>query len=250
MEANRHANSRLASRYTYDWTSSCKIYSPGDKLLSANSTKWESVNIDGIGYVRIVEENGKPFTGKRQLAEQKRSDTLGQLGKDYDFVFQVVRQNPRNYIYSDLPISYLDTLFDNRVLGHQSINGRDNLVVESIPKFDAKPLSDRAKTALDWRQTIWIDVEDEMPTRYDVELLNRKNFLLAGTITSIEFTRLPVAPSGDVKLPPNVWLLHNNSGHFLFWPTNSEVLKSDYYNYKRFQADARVLQDSVQEIPQ
>jgi hypothetical protein len=249
METNNRANNRVAARYTFDWTSSCEIYNPKGKLLSDNSDKWVSVTIDGVQYERIVESNGKPLSKRKQIAERKRSDAVGELGKGYDFVFDIVRRDPRNNVYSDLPFSYLDSLFDNRVLGHQSINGRDTLVVESTPMVDAKPQSDREKTAFDWRETTWIDIEDLVPARYDLELVNRKNFLQKGTVYSVEFTRLPVTQTGNSQLPPNVWLIHSDSGHFIFWPANSEVLHDDFYNYKRFQSDSRVLEDSVQVGP-
>jgi hypothetical protein len=164
-------------------------------------------------------------------------------------VFQIVARDPRDYIYSELPISYLDTLFDNRVIGHELINGRDTLIVESTPKVDAKPHSDREKTALDWRETTWIDIEDAMPARYDVKLVNRKSYLLNESTLSIQFARLPVTESGNSQLPPNVWLMQNDNALFIFWPANSEVLHDDYYNYKRFQSEAHVIDDSVQEVP-
>jgi hypothetical protein len=249
MEVNVRANKQLASRYTFDSTTSCKIYSNKGKLLSDYTDKWVTVTIDGVQYDRIVEENGKPLSRRKQIAEQRRSDAQGQLGKDYDFVFDNVTY-PDNSVYSDLPISYLDTLFDNQVVGHELINGRDNLVVESTPKVDANPGSDRAKMALDWKETTWIDTEDAMPSRYDVELINRKTWLLKGTTSSTEFTKVPVMQIGNQHLPPYVWLVHIGTGRFIFSsPTNSELFKGEYYNYKRFQSDARVYMNSVNEAP-
>jgi hypothetical protein len=249
MNENIHANDRLAARYTFDWTSVFKIYSSKGKVLSDKSEKWVHVNIDGVDYARMVEVNGKPLSPKKQIAEQKRSDSMGQLGKGYDFVFQVIGMNPRDYIYSDFPVSYLDTLFDNRVIGRQVIDGRDTLVVESTPKADAEPLSDREKTAMDWKETTWIDVEDAMPARYDAELLNTKNYLLKDSVERLEFTRFPVTEARNLKLPAYVWLMEASSFHFFLWSKNYEVGRDDYYNYRRFQSDAQILEDSMREIP-
>lgn len=207
-----------------------------------------TVTIDGVNYSRMIETNGKPLSRKKQIAEQQRSESTGRLGKDYDFVLQVMNRAPRDYIYSDLPISYLDTLFENRVVGRQLIDGRDNFVIESVPKTGAKPGNERERTALDWKETTWIDLEDEMPTQYDAELLNRKDYLLIGTTESIEFTRLPVTHPGKAQQPPNVWLIKSDSGHFL-WRASNEICKDAYYNYRRFQSDAHVLEDSVRQVP-
>jgi hypothetical protein len=43
--------------------------------------------------------------------------------------------------------------------------------------------------------------------------------------------------------------MQNDNALFIFWPANSEVLHDDYYNYKRFQSEAHVIDDSVQEVP-
>ncbi len=253
MEANVRANDPLAARYTYDETRETKCYNHKGKQTHQNSEKFVSVIIGGLDYNRVVERNGVPVPENRQIAEQKRQDAISELGKSYDFVFELIGLNPRDYIYSDLPVSYLDSLFDNHVIRHELINGRDNLVVESTPKANANPSSDRAKTALDWKETTWIDIEDAMPTRYDIELLNSKKYLLSGSTGRNEFTRLPVTRPGDSRLPPVVWLIHGVRGHYsykILWSTNSSVTQIDCYNYKRFQSDARVLNDSVQESPQ
>ena len=250
MGVSRRANERISARYTYDWTSSCKSYNTKGKLLGEHSTKWVAVTIDGVEYHRIIEENGKPLAGKKQIAEQKRSDSTGELGQDYDFVFQFLGMDPRDYIYSDLPVSYLDTLFDNRVIGHEFVNGRDNLVVESTPKTNASPGNDRAKSALDWKEKTWIDVEDAMPSRYDVELLNKKNYLQKGSTFRVENTRLPITESGNSRLPPKVWLVHTINSHpacRILWVTEIGVCEDDFYNYRRFQSEARVIEDSVRE---
>jgi hypothetical protein len=252
MGASRLTNEQVSARYTCDWTTSCKEYNSKGKFLGEHSTKWVAVTIDGVEYDRIVEANGKPLTTKKQIAEQKRSDSTGELGHDYDFVFQFLGLDPRDYIYSDLPVSYLDTLFDNRVIGHEVINGRDNLVVESTPRTDASPISDRAKSALDWKEKTWIDVEDAMPTRYDVELLNRKDYLQKGSTFRVENARLLIAESGSFHLPPKVWLVRTITGHpicRILWLTQVGVCEHNFYNYRRFQTDAHMLDDSIPELP-
>ena len=252
MEANRRANARLAARYTFDETRNTKTFNHKGKLVHEDSERFVSVIIDGVDYNRVVEENGKPVPEKQQVSEQKRQDAISELGQNYDFAFELVGVNPRDYIYSDLPISYLSTLFDNRVVGRELINGRDNLVVESTPKANVNPGSGRAQTALDWKETTWIDVEDAMPTRYEVELLRDKKYLLKGGTSQRELTRLPVTQSENSHWPENVWMIHGWNAHYswrMFRITSSSVSKADFYNYKRFQSDAHVLEDSVQEVP-
>ena len=141
MEANVRANDPLAARYTYDETRETKCYNHKGKQTHQNSEKFVSVIIGGLDYNRVVERNGVPVPENRQIAEQKRQDAISELGKSYDFVFELIGLNPRDYIYSDLPVSYLDSLFDNHVIRHELINGRDNLVVESTHRRQMQTLA-------------------------------------------------------------------------------------------------------------
>jgi len=103
---------------------------------------------------------------------------------------------------------------------------------------------------LDWKEKTWIDVEDAMPSRYDVELLNKKNYLQKGSTFRVENTRLPITESGNSRLPPKVWLVHTINGHpacRILWVTEIGVCEDDFYNYRRFQSEARVIEDSVRE---
>jgi hypothetical protein len=258
MEANMQANARFAARYTYDGTYEFRIYNNDGKLIHQASDKFASVTVNGIQYNRIIEEDGKPVSEEQQIAGQKRQEAMSELEKDYDFIFEMRGPHPHDDIRSGLPISYLGTLFDNHAIGHELINGRDNLVVLSTPKEDANPDSDPAKTALDWKEVTWIDVEDTMPTRYEVELqrdvklLRDQGHLLKGGTFSREFARLPFTQPGKSQLPEIVWLLHSWNARLNYrtlWNTNTSVSHVDAYNYKRFQSDARVIENSVQEVP-
>jgi len=252
MEVSRRANEDISALYTYDGTLNCKTYDTKGTLKREESQKWVTFTLDGVTYRRIVEENGRPLSEKKQIAEQKRSDQTGKLGKDYDFIFQFIGLNPRDYIYSDLPVSYLDTLFDNRLIGHEIIDGRDNLVIESTPNTDAHPGNDRAKSALDWREKTWIDVEDAVPSRYDIELLNKRDYLQKGSTFSVEFTRLPITESGNSRLPSKVWLIQTENYRLLcriLWEKSSDICEHHFYNYKKVRADEHVVEDSVRELP-
>jgi len=252
MEANRAGNERLAAEYTFDEARENKNYNGKGKLTSQHSDKFASVVINGVAYNRVVEEDGKSVAENQQVAEQKRQDAISELRQGYDFVFEMVGLSPHDYIYSDLPISYLDTLFDNRVVGHQAIDGRDNLVVESTPKMHANPATDKARTALDWKETTWIDIEDAMPSQYEVELLRDKDYLSKGGTYKREFTRLTVTHSETSQSPEHAWMLRKWSAQFrcrMLWMTVSSATQTEFYNFKRFRTEVHVLEDSVKPVP-
>ena len=254
VHANVEANDKLARQYASDeMTHTVSLNQKGKKIWEY-STKFECAIVGGLPYNHMVEENGKPLSTKKLEAEQKRQDVLsGLVHRNQDFVFDLRGTDPHDAIHSALPICCLSTMFDNRVLRHEQINGRDNLVVESVPKANAIPFTLDEKTALDWMETTWIDVNDLIPARYDVELLNDKSYLLKGTKLRRDYFRLEKALDTKDRLSETVWLQSSSEGHFnlkFFWYRQFETWEDTSYNYKRFKGDVRILENSMQEVPQ
>jgi hypothetical protein len=248
MHSNVVANDKLANQYACnDQTHTVTLGKNGKKIRDFTA-KFEFAVIDGLPYVHKVDENGVPLSAKRMETEQKHQDALSQIRRGMDFAFDLRDGNPRDSVYSALPICCLATLFENRVLRHEQINGRDNLVIESVPKAYANPSSPDDRTALDWKETTWIDMDDLVPTRYDVELLNDKRFLLKGSTERREFFRLEEAVDSAGHPARTVWLETYKEAHSIlkfFWQLQSQTFEDTSYNYKKFSVDTRVLPNSV-----
>jgi hypothetical protein len=254
MQTNLKANDELAQKYASDEESYAITLNQKGRTVWKESAKYECAFVGGLSYIHMVEKNGKPLDAKKLASEQKRSDALNQLGSERDFVFGINGLSAQDAIHSALPICCLTTLFNNRVLGHEQINGRDNLIVESVPKANAYPASTKDKTALDWKEITWIDVVDLMPARYEVELLNDKGSLptlLKGSKERNDFFRLDKVFDTKNHSSETVWLLSSLEGHFnlkCLWQREFETWKDTEYNYRRFKADVRLLEGSEREI--
>jgi hypothetical protein len=252
LEQNIAKNEKIAQQYASDVIRANSVSNSKGKVISHHSDKLELVFIEGLAYMRRIEEDGRPLSAKKEKASQKLLDGMRDLGKDYEFIFELVGEDPHSYIYSGLPICCLDSSFDNRVLRHDVIDGRDNIVIESTPRANATPASEHEKTALYWKETTWIDVKDRMPTRYDAELVNDLNYLTKGTTTSIEFMRMEAPATAAGNPDQVVWLVHRSAGHLGYlwrrkptWCTSEEEL----VNYRKFRSDMRMVDNSVREVP-
>jgi hypothetical protein len=159
MHANLRANEELAQQYVCDDSVHEEYFNKSGKKTAEKSEKIESVFVNGLLYHQIVEQNGKPVPPKKQLSLQRHEDAITELGDGFDFIFDLRDGNPKDSIYSALPICCLNTLFDNHLVRHETINGRDNLVIESTPKSSVGVSSAPGATALDWKETTWVDVE-------------------------------------------------------------------------------------------
>jgi hypothetical protein len=247
------ANDELARQYASDEKTHAISWNQRGKKIWEYSARYECTNISGLPYNHMVEENGLPLSAKRLAAEQRRQNTLSKLGLGQDFVLDVRNLDPHAGIRSALPICCLATLFDNRVLRHEQINGRDNLVIESVPKRKATPSSQEERTAFDWKETTWIDAGDLIPARYEVELLHDKGPLLKGSQFRRGFFRLEEASKTKDESSKTVWLQSDSGGHFnikFYWYRQLETWEDTSYNFKKFKADAFFLDDSTREAAQ
>jgi hypothetical protein len=148
-------------------------------------------------------------------------------------------------------LSYLTTLFDNRALRRETIDGRETLVVESTPRADAKPQDKEARTALDWKQTTWIDLQDEMPVRFIAEKVNDENHFLKGTTTQFDFLRLvdKTAEGGRPEQP--VWLEKEAKIKFrlkMMFINGDGITEQSWSDFKKFHVDVRLLLDTIEEV--
>lgn len=249
MKTAWQANGKLAEQYTSDELWHNVNYDKNGKKTIDESAKYEHIFLEGLPYRRKVEENGKPLSGKEAAAEQARYDKAVterramkpaqkrlSFHRSYNFMF---------------PLTYLSTLFDNRILRREQLNGRDTLVIDSIPKADAKPANEAERSSLNWKETTWIDLADAMPVQFLTECLTDRKLLKKGSTMQFDFTRIAVAP--DVKDAPGqaVWLQSSVTSHGTFkilWMKGSFTTEQTWSNYKRFHVDMRLLEDSVQEV--
>ena len=248
MQANVKVNDKIAQSFVADESYKKVALDKKGKKKGESSGKFECISINGLPYSYLVEENGKTFNAEQLVSARKRAEKIAQLGVGKDYALTVKGEDPRLGVYSSLPICCLATLFDNRVIRREQINGRDNLVIESVPKAIVAATTNE-QSALDWKGTTWIDLADLMPTRYEAELLKNKRFLAKGTRTSRDFARTVFPPTSNESAPTIVWLSSRGTDGVrvkFLWMDGEEDSEETWYNFRRFKVDLHILDDSVQ----
>jgi hypothetical protein len=228
MNDNRKANDKVAQQYTSVMLWHNRNFNKSGKTTVDESKKYENVFVEGLPYSRLIELNGKPLEGKAAEEEQKRYDKTVEERKKMSL------DEKRHSLHADfhfaLPMGYLTSLFDNAAVRREDVNGRETIVVESTPRSDARPKDTDAKTALDWKQTTWIDVQDEMPVRFIAEKLNDDNHDLKGT---------------------TVWLEKGFKSMFrvkMMFMTFNGITEQTWDDFKKFHVDVRLLLDTMTEV--
>jgi hypothetical protein len=220
------------------------------KVTSDESVKFENVFVEGLPYRRKIEENGKPLSGKEAEAEEIRYEQAVEQRRNLSLEDKRRGLHLTLHSYRTMPSCCLLTLFENRVVRHETLDGRDTVVVESVPKADAKPANANEKSALNWKQTSWIDVEDAMPVRYDAEKLNDDGRTAKGETIRYDFVRLIDVPANKDHPESAVWLLRHVTSNFRFkmlWVSNTGTTEQTWSNFKKFHVDMRLLEDTVEE---
>lgn len=253
MKASQQKNGKLAQQYTSDEFWHNVNFDKNGKKTVDESAKYEHVFVEGLPYRKKVEVNGKPLSGKAAQEEEKRYEKAVEQRRGMSIAQKRHWYRGEFGFSYSLPICCLSTLFDNRIVRHETIDGRDTIVVESTPKLDAKPANDAEKSSLNWKETTWIDADEAMPARIEVESLKDTGHVVKGMTNRLDFVRLIGTPAPDGQPPPAVWLLESFVGKFRFkflWVGATGETDQTWSNFKRFHVDMRLLEDTVEEVPQ
>lgn len=250
MKSNMAANGILAQQYTSDEVWHNRNFDKNGKVSVDETAKYEHVFVEGLPYRRKVEANGKPLSGKEAEAEEKRYEQA--VRERRGMSLEDKRRGLHLTFHSSLPMGCLATLFENRVVRHETIAGRDTMVVESVPRFGAKPASEDEKSAIDWKETTWIDAQEAMPARIEAERLNDSGHMSKGMTIQMHFDRLVDIPASNGRPERAVWLQRGTISRFRFkvlWIGVSGTTEQTWSNFKKFHVDMRLLEDSMQTLP-
>lgn len=245
------ANEKLSQQYTSEELWHNVNFNKDGKKTVDESAKYENIFVEGLGYRRKVEQNGKPLEGKGAEEEEKRYSKAVMERRAMSWTEK--RHLFQTHSTFEFPLDWLATLFDNHIIGREQINGRDTLVIESTPLLNVHPSSEAEQQhVLDMKEKTWIDSADAMPVRIEVEMLKDRGHVEKGSTFALEFQRVIDQPASDGRPVRPVWLIHSSvvciSGKLLFVKIHGTT-EQTWSNYKRFHVDVRLLEDSVQEAP-
>jgi hypothetical protein len=143
-------------------------------------------------------------------------------------------------------------MFNNRLVRHEQIDGRDTVVMESIPRSDVAPATQEEATAIIWKQTTWVDTEDLIPVRIEMESVKDFDEMRTGSKVSEEYVRVQEAATTSNPDGRAVWLAKRATGKYFYkvlWAFQVADVESIYSNFKRFRGDVHIIDGSVEEAP-
>ncbi len=184
-----------ANQFTYLEETDRMRYENGQKK-KLNSETHEIVFVEGLEYRKMTARNGKPLSGREQArVEKEMRETAEERRKHWR------PAAPGGRIFTgrksaDLgSLEELLTLYENRVVGEESIGARKAWVIESSPRRDLMAKSQHERDVLSYQKKFWIDQEEYVGLRRVFTVVGEHAFARPGsTITT-----------GYIQLGLDVW---------------------------------------------
>lgn len=236
-------NLEIARNYTYLERQEQRDLDSNGKVKKSESTTTDVTLLEGSPFRRTVARNDKPLSPKEQHKEEdrlqksiedRRKETPEERARRIS-EWERKQQKQRDAL-KELPDAFTFTL-----VGEEAINGGTAYVIEGLPKSGYRPVSATSAFFPKVKAKLWIDKKDYRWVKIDVETLDTISFggflirVAKGTRATLETARI----NNEVWLPKRinvrgsvrVALVKLIRGEFIF----------TYYDYKKFQADSRVI---------
>ncbi len=158
------------ARFTYRDLSHTQNFNEKGKRSVDLTQLFDVTYIGGLEYSRLLAVNGKPLEGKALRQEQERYEAAVRERSSLD---GVARAKFDHHIQKDAGIDLRAVAegYRERVVGHESIHGRDCLVIEATPGEGGGAKSYR----------LWLDADGAQLVRLDFLQLAREGEMLEGT---------------------------------------------------------------------
>ena len=157
--------------YTWQAKSVERHFDSHGKVQSTKREAWETMILDGEPHRLTVERDGKPLTPDELRSEHKKLDqAVKKLSSETPAEKQRRMQESETARKREFAfLSEIPDLFDLRLEGESTVDGRPVWVVSGTPRPGAKPKSRDAKMLLKVRGRMWIDKATHQWAKVEVE---------------------------------------------------------------------------------
>ncbi len=229
--------------YTWQAHSVEKHLDSHGRVQSTKRETWETLILDGQPYRRMLERDGKPLSPEEQRDEQKKldretrkliSETPAEKRRRTE---DAERQRAKDFAF----LAEITELFDLRLEGDSTVNGRPVWVVSGAPISGARARSSDAKMLLKVRGRMWIDKATYQWARVEAETTDTISWglflarLNSGAKMTFELTEV----NSDLWFPKRLLLTGN--GRIGLIKKLSQDVEIEWTNYKKFSVDSRIV---------
>ncbi len=215
------------------------------KVQSTDREAWETLILDGQPYRRMLEKDGKPLSPDERRNEEMKLDrearklssqTPAEKQRRLDEAGKLRR---REFAF----LSEIPDLYNLRLEGESTIEGRPVWIISGAPRPGAKAKSGDAKMLLKVRGRLWIDKATYQWARVEAETTDTISWgvflarLNPGSKLVFEQTEV----NSELWLPKRLFLTGSGRLGLIKKLTQEEVI--EWSNYRKFSVDSKILAD-------
>ena len=194
----------------------------GKKLYTS-----DVIMLEGSNYTKLILIDGKPLDEKMQKKVDQELEQERSNRREHSTPKKLVRS------WSMSGLSDLESLFDNKLTGEETIAGRKTWRVESEPKKDHKPASKSEEQIMGTRRVTWFDQEEGFEVKHETTFVRPVEGNQPGTVYTTLYSKvgdawLPVQEDHKVEFKALGMIHAWGEHHFRM------------YDYKRFEVETKI----------
>ncbi|HYP14752.1 MAG TPA: hypothetical protein VEQ63_12565 [Bryobacteraceae bacterium] len=214
-------------------------------VKSSKRNTYDILFIEGKRYDRRIARDGKPLSAEDDRKEQKKLEEFSEKQRERSARDRAKDIESERRERAEL-MSLLPSAFDFHLRGEEVLDGRQVYKIDAVRRPGFKPKNKKAEVFSKLQGTLWIDSEEYIIVRADVEIMEPVSFgffiakLSPGARVKFEQTRV----NNEVWLPK---LFDLRADVRILGKQNRLHAETQMSNYRKFSAESKVLSVSEPE---
>jgi hypothetical protein len=229
--------------YTWQASSVERHFDSRGKVESTRREAWEALILDGQPHRRTLERDGRPLSPAEQRSEQQKLDqAFKKLNSETPAEKQrrledAEKQRKREFAF----LSEIPDLFDLRLEGESTVDGRPVWVVSGTPRPGAKAKSRDAQMLLKVRGRMWIDKASYQWAKVEAETTATISWglFLARLNSGAKLTFEQTEVNSELWLPKRLFL--SGGGRIGLVKRLVQDQEIQWSNYRKFSVDSKIV---------
>lgn len=238
-----HKTIELARNYTCVQREVFKHLGSHGEVKSTEIKTWDITVLYGEPYSRLIQKDDKPLSEKDEKKEEEKLEKFLAKRKAESAGDRQKRQAKEKKEREEERAFLRDVVnaYDFRIVGDETIDGRDAWVIEGTPRKDFHPTQPHADILSKIKGKIWIDQQEYNWVKAEAEAIDTISFgwFLARVHKGSHFS------FEQVRLNNEVWLLRrfylNASARLVLFKNAAVEQEDTFSNYKKFTTGTRIL---------
>jgi hypothetical protein len=231
--------------YTWQANSVERHFDSRGKVESTKRETWETLILDGEPYRRMLERDGKPLSAEQKREEQTKLDRETKKLSDetpaekQNRLARAKERREREFAF----LSEIPDLYDLKLEGEATVDGRPAWIVSGAPRPGAQPKSRDAKLLLKVRGRMWIDKATHQWVKVEAETtaVISWGLFLARLAPGAKMVFEQTAVSPELWLPKRLFVSGNGRVALLKHLIEDQEIR--WSNYKKFSVESKIVSE-------